>query len=87
MRTQWDILELLIGYWDLDSASFLVDDQRVSFTLDNVYFMTGLSHRGEAVNLHGGGHLEGDLSVYDYIDMYCGEGTEKVTSQIPIACI
>ena len=64
MRTQQEILELLIGYWDpRDNMYFLVDDQRVSFSLDDVYFMTGLSRRGEAVNLRGGGRLEGALFV------------------------
>lgn len=43
--------------------SIMVDDQKVSFDIDNVYFMIGLSHRGEVVNPHGGIHLEGVLSV------------------------
>lgn len=63
MQTKRELLELLIGHWDLDSASFLVVDQRVSFPLDDVYFMTNLSCQGEVVNLHGGGHLEGYLFV------------------------
>lgn len=40
MQTRREILELLIGYQDLDSASFIVDDQGVSFTLDDMYIMT-----------------------------------------------
>lgn len=62
--------------------SFLVDDQRIYFTLDDVYFMNSPSRWGEAVNLHGGGRLEGALLVQEYIDIYYDEGTKKVASHI-----
>jgi len=59
----------------------------VSFGMDDVYFMTRISRRGEVVNLQGGSNIEGELSIQEYIDVYCDKGTEKVTSQIHVAWI
>ena len=42
---------MLIGYWDPDLMMFLVDGERVSFGVEDVNFMTGLSQRGDLVNL------------------------------------
>ena len=60
--------------------SFMVDDQRVSFGMDNVYFMNGLSCRGEVVNLCGGSCIEGALSGQEHIDVYYDEGIENIAS-------
>lgn len=37
-----ELMELLISYWDLDNMYFMVDDYRVYFCIDDIYFMTGL---------------------------------------------
>ena len=42
---------------------FIVDGVRVSFGVEDIYFMTRLSCRGEVVNLHGGILIEGDITV------------------------
>lgn len=61
---------------------FVVDGERVPFGVEDVYFMNGLSHRGESINLRGGGQVEGALIIQEYIDVYYEEGIEKVASQI-----
>lgn len=71
---------MLIGYWDPDTMMFIVDGKRVSFGVEDIYFMIGLSHRGEKVNLHGGIQIEGALTIHKYIDVYCEAETEKVVS-------
>ena len=43
--------------------AFIVDGERVSFEVEDIYFMTRLSCRGEVVNLQGGGHIEGALII------------------------
>ena len=44
--------------------------------------MTGLSRRGEVINLRGGNCIEGALSIQEYINTYCKDGTNKVASHI-----
>lgn len=41
----------------------MVDDQRVSFGMDDIYFMTVISLRGDIVNLCGGSPIKGELSI------------------------
>ena len=54
----------------------------LSIEVEDIYFITGLSQRGEMVNLrsHGPG---GGLTIDEYIAVYCFPETEKVESQIP----
>ena len=42
---------MLIGYWDLYLIMFIVDGKRVPLEVEDVYYMIGLSWRGEPVNL------------------------------------
>lgn len=80
MRTQRELLQIPIGYWDLELLMFIVDSERVPFRVEDVYFMTGLSHRCDPINLKGGGQIEGSLTIQEYIDVYYEESTEKVAS-------
>ena len=84
MRIQRELLKMLIGYWDPNQLEFIVDGERVSFKLEDIYSMTILSHRGEVVNLRGGDHIEGALTIQEQIDVYCEDGAQKVASQIPM---
>ena len=53
----------------------------LSIEVEDIYFITGLSRRGEMVNLrsHGPG---GGLTIDEYIDVNCFLEMEKVGSQI-----
>ena len=55
--------------------------------MEDIYFLTGLSHQGWELNLRGGGRGDASLTIQVYIDTYCEDGTQKVASQIPIARI
>ena len=46
MRSETSLLQLLIGYWDLDRLLFMVDDEPLPLEVKDIYFLTGLSHRG-----------------------------------------
>ena len=54
----------------------------LTIEVEDIYFITGLSRRGEVVNLHshepGGG-----LTINEYIFVYCFLDTKKVGSHIP----
>ena len=87
MRSKTPLLQLLIRYWDPDKSQFIIDDEPISFEVEDIYFLTGLSHRGWELNLCGGGRGDASLTIQEYIDTYYKDGTQKVASQIPIARI
>ena len=42
---------MLVDYWDPDSESFRLDGMSLTIEVEDIYFITGLSRRGEIVNL------------------------------------
>jgi hypothetical protein len=51
MRAQVRLLEMLVGYWDPDNESFNLDGKPLRIEVEDIYFLTRLSRRGEVVNL------------------------------------
>ena len=86
MRAQVRLLELLVGYWDRDRERFILDGQPLRIEVEDIYFLTGLSHRGEFVDLKSRGAGSG-MKVEQYIESHCVAGTPMVGSQIPIRAI
>ena len=82
LRAKPRLLQMLVDYWDLDSESFHIDGMLLSIEIEDIYFIIGLSRRGEVVNLRsckpGGG-----LTIDEYIVAYFFPDTKKVGSQIP----
>ena len=83
MRAQVRFLEMLVGYWDLQSESFNLDGQPLRIEVEDIYFLTGLSCRGEVVKLKSWGERS-RMKIEEYIDSHCVAGTPKVGSQLPI---
>jgi hypothetical protein len=83
MRTQVRLLELLVDYWDPDSESFNFDGKPLRIEVEDIYFLTGLSRRGEVVNLKSRG-VGSCRKIEEYIDAHYVVGTPKVGSQLPI---
>lgn len=50
--------------------------------IEDIYFITDLSWKGEIV--HSTGKMRGSLTVEDYIHIYCHNHLEKIGSEIPI---
>ena len=61
---------MLVDYWDPDSEIFHIDRMSLSIEIEDIYFITGLSRRGEVVNLRSHGP-RGGLTIDEYIAMYC----------------
>ena len=59
----------------------------MELTIDDIYFITGLSCRGIPVNLEGTGRGGDPLSIQDYIDTYFLHGTQKSGTCAPISQI
>jgi hypothetical protein len=51
MRAQVRLLQLLVNYWDLDTETFNLDGKPLRIEVEDIYFLTGFSRRGEVVNL------------------------------------
>jgi hypothetical protein len=83
MRAQVRLLQLLVDYWDPDSESFNLDGKPLRIEVEDIYFLTGLSRRGEVVNFKARGVGNG-MKIEECIDAHCIAGTEKVRSQLPI---
>jgi len=51
MRVQNRLLQLLIGYWNLEVDTFMMDGESLTIEVDEINFITNLSQRGDMVNL------------------------------------
>ena len=76
------LLEHLIRMWDPDQQHFEVGTHILTKDVEDIYLLTGCSHRGRPVVLTG---PRGDeLSVDDLIDEYYSVGTQSIGGKIPI---
>ena len=74
MRQQIELLEFLVRAWDLTIEAFHIKNQVVPITIEDVYFLTGLSRRGFPISLSGS--TVGGETVRDYTLQYCYAGEE-----------
>ena len=65
MKANTRLLERLIDYWDVDEEAFVIDQMPHRIEVEDIYFITGLSRRGEVV--HSRGRTRNSLSVDDYV--------------------
>ena len=82
LREQPLLLQHMVGMCDIDSQCFMVKDQALDIEVDDIYFLTGLSLRGESVYF--GGQGGGGESVDSYVSDLCVEGTHKQGGKLPI---
>ena len=84
MRANVRLLEHLINYWDHDLGAFDLQGEILEVSVEDMYFIIGLSRRGIFVNLDGTGRGGDPMSVQDCVDTCCTPGTQKKGSSIPI---
>ena len=53
MRQQIELLEFLVHAWDLAIEAFHIRNKVVPITVEDIYFLTGLSRRGLPISLSG----------------------------------
>ena len=51
LRAKPRILQLLVDYWDPESETFQIEGMSLNIKVEEIYFIIGLSQRGEVVNL------------------------------------
>jgi hypothetical protein len=65
MRAQLRLLEYLVHMWDVDHQVFHVGAYIFSLDIEDIYFLTRLSHHGACVTLTGG--IGGGIPMREYI--------------------
>jgi hypothetical protein len=78
MRAQPRLLNALVDYWHPDPEALILVGQSLTPTIEDIYFLTGLSRRGEPVNLRS--FPPGPHNIVELIRMHCEANTEKVGS-------
>jgi hypothetical protein len=60
----------------------MLEGQSLTPTTEDIYFLTGLSRRGEPVNFHT--FPSGPHNIAELIGLHCEAGTDKMGTQVPI---
>jgi hypothetical protein len=82
MRAQLRLLEYLVHMWYVNEKAFHVGDHIIMIDIEDIYFFTGLSHRGSRVTLTGS--RGGGAPMNHYISEHCVLGTQKHSSKVTI---
>jgi hypothetical protein len=82
MRAQLRLLEYLVHMWDVNQQVFHVGVHVLSLDIEDIYFLTGLSHRGAHVTLTGG--RGGGLPMSEYIHRHCEPEAERRKGKVAI---
>jgi hypothetical protein len=85
MRAQPRLLNALVDYWHPNAEAFMLEGQSLVPTTEDIYFLTGLSRRGEPVNFQT--FPAGPSKVSELIEEYCEAGTDHRTSSVPVSRI
>ena len=85
MRVQPRLLNALIDYWHPDAEAFMLEGKSLVPTTEDIYFLTGLSRRGEPVIFRT--FPVGPSKISELIAEHCEAGTDRVGSQVPISNI
>ena len=68
------LLNALVDYWPPDAEAFMLEGQSLVSMTKDIYFLIGLSRRGEPVNFrtfHSGPH-----NISELIGLHCEAGTD-----------
>ena len=82
MRVKMRLLNALIDYWHPDPEAFMLEGQSLVPTIEDIYFLTGLSRIGEPINFRT--FPMGPYNIAELIAEHCEAGTNRVSSQVPI---
>jgi hypothetical protein len=76
MQAQPRLLNALVDYWHPDVEAFMLEGQSLTPTTEDIYFLTGLSRRGEPVKFRMFPY--GPHNIEEFIELHCEAGIEKV---------
>jgi hypothetical protein len=82
MRAQRRLLEYLVHMWDAEQQVFPVGVCVLSLDIEDIYFLTWLSHRGVRVSLIG--DRGGGFPMSEYIHWHCELNAERCKGKAAI---
>jgi hypothetical protein len=82
MRAQLRLLEYLFHMWDIDQQVFHVGAHILEIDIEDIYFLTRLSHRGARVTLTGS--RGGGNPMSHYVSAHCMPGVERHSDKVTI---
>ena len=85
MWAQPELLRHLISLWDINREIFVIGDWALELTTSDIYFITGLSHRGEPVNLYGSFFVRESIS--SLLVEHCPEALKSKSGKIDISSV
>ena len=85
MRAQVELMTWLVNKWDVQDQCFIIGDHWLKIELEDIYFLTGLSKRGENISLFG--VRQGGLPVASYKQEFCSGESEPKVNRIDIKTI
>ena len=65
MRAQITLLQYMLDAWDPINQVFQIRGKSIPLTIEDIYFLTGLSRQGAPISLSGS--AQGNDSVRDYV--------------------
>jgi hypothetical protein len=74
MRAQPRLRNALVDYWHPDAEAFMLEGQSLVPMIEHIYFLTGLSKRGEPVNFRT--FPSRPHNIVEMIGLYCEAGTD-----------
>ena len=74
MRKQINLLQYLLDAWDPTNQVSQIKEKYIPLTVEDIYFLTGLSRCGAPLSLSGS--TRGGESVRDYIPQFCRDGSQ-----------
>jgi hypothetical protein len=78
MQAQQRLLNALVDYWNPDAEAFMLEGQSLVPTTEDIYFLTGLSRRGEPVNFKT--FPSEPLNIVELIALHCEARTNHLSS-------
>lgn len=73
MRQQINLLQYLLDAWDPTNQVFQIRGKSIPLTVEDIYFLTGLSRCGSPLSLSRS--ARGGESMRDYIHQFCRDGS------------
>jgi hypothetical protein len=82
MRAQPRLLNTLVNYWHSDAEAFMLEGQSLVPTVKEIYFLSGLSRRGEPVNFWT--FPARPHNITELIGLYCVVDTDCASTEVLI---
>ena len=82
MRAGEPLLAHIVSYWDPDHEVFVVQGHRIELTVQDLYFLTGLSPLGMVGNTQP--VLPRGWNIMEFVERHCRPGLQVKGTRIPI---